>query len=159
LLGDSQIEIIVNLTVPQAHAEVNLKALESGKHVYVEKPLATSRAEARKVLGKAKEKNLLVGCAPDTFLGGGIQTCRRIIDDGLIGKPIVAVAFMLCHGHESWHPDPEFYYKRGGGPLLDMGPYYLTTLVNLIGPIEKVSGSSRIFFPERTITSKPKYGT
>jgi predicted dehydrogenase len=159
LLGDSEIEIIVNLTTPQAHAEVNLKALESGKHVYVEKPLATSRAEARKVLEKAREKDLLVGCAPDTFLGGGIQTCRRIIDDGLIGKPIAAVASMVCHGHESWHPDPEFYYKRGGGPLLDMGPYYLTTLVNLIGPIEKVSGSSRISFPERTITSKPKYGT
>ncbi len=159
LLSDSEIEIIVNLTVPQAHAEVNLTAVESGKHVYVEKPLAISREEARKVLEKAKEKNLLVGCAPDTFLGGGLQTCRRIIDDGLIGKPIAAVAFMGCHGHESWHPDPEFFYKRGGGPLLDFGPYYLTALVNLIGPIEKVSGFSRISFPERTITSKPKYGT
>ena len=159
LLGDGQIEIIVNLTTPQAHAEVNLKALKSGKHVYVEKPLATGRAEARKVLEKAREKHLLVGCAPDTFLGAGLQTCRKIIDDGLIGKPIAAVAFMVCHGHESWHPDPEFYYKPGGGPLLDMGPYYLTALVNLIGPIEKVSGFSRIFSPERTITSKPKYGT
>ncbi len=133
--------------------------MESGKHVYVEKPLATSRAEARKVLEKAKEKNLLIGCAPDTFLGGGLQTCRKIIDDGLIGKPIAAVAFMANHGHESWHPDPEFYYKRGGGPLLDMGPYYLTALVNLIGPIKKVSALSRIFFPQRTITSKAKYGT
>jgi len=159
LLCDSEIEIIVNLTIPQAHAEVNLKALESGKHVYVEKPFAISREESREVLEKAREKNLLVGGAPDTFLGGAIQTCRKIIDDGEIGEPIAAVAFMACHGHESWHPDPEFYYKRGGGPMLDMGPYYLTALVNLIGPIKKVSGFSRIFSPERTITSKPKYGT
>lgn len=159
LLCDSEIEIIVNLTIPQAHAEVNLKTLESGKHVYVEKPFATGREEAKEVLEKAREKNLLIGCAPDTFLGGSLQTCRKIIDDGKIGKPIAAVAFMACHGHESWHPDPEFYYKPGGGPLLDMGPYYLTALVNLIGPIEKVSGFSRIFSPERTITSKPKYGT
>ncbi len=109
LLCNSEIEIIVNLTIPQAHAEVNLEALESGKHVYVEKPLATGRAEAKKVLEKAREKNLLVGCAPDTFLGGGLQTCRRIIDDGLIGKPIAAVAFMVCHGHESWGiPTPNF---------------------------------------------------
>ena len=105
LLSDSEIEIAVNLTTPQAHTEVNLKALESGKHVYVEKPLATSRAEAEKVLEKAKEKDLLMGCAPDTFLGGGIQTCRKIIDDGLIGKPVAVVAFMANHGHESWHPD------------------------------------------------------
>jgi predicted dehydrogenase len=100
----------------------------------------------------------LLGCAPDTFFGGGIQTCRKLIDDGWIGQPVAATAFMTCHGHESWHPDPEFYYEVGGGPMLDMGPYYLTALVNLMGPIKRVTGSTRITFPERVITSQPKYG-
>ena len=100
-----------------------------------------------------------VGSAPDTFLGGGIQTCRKLIDDGWIGQPIGAQGFMLCHGHESWHPDPEFYYKVGGGPMFDMGPYYLTALVALLGPAKRVTGSARITFPQRTITSQKKYGT
>jgi predicted dehydrogenase len=99
-----------------------------------------------------------VGCAPDTFLGGGIQTCRKLIDDGWIGAPVAAVAFMMSHGWESWHPDPEFYYELGGGPMLDMGPYYLTALVSLLGPIVRVTGSARISFPERTIGSGPKQG-
>lgn len=159
LLADESIKIVLNLTIPNAHAEVTLAALEAGKSVYVEKPLAITREDGLKILEKAASKGLLIGCAPDTFLGGGIQTCRKLIDDGWIGEPIAATAFMTNHGHESWHPDPEFYYKVGGGPMFDMGPYYLTALINLIGPIKRVTSSARITFPERTITSSPKYGT
>jgi len=159
LLADPEIEIVLNLTIPKAHAEVCLAALEAGKNVYVEKPLAVTREDGQKILQIAKEKGLLVGGAPDTFLGGGLQTCRKIIDDGWIGEPVAATAFMMCHGHESWHPDPEFYYKVGGGPMFDMGPYYLTALVSLMGPIKRVTGSAQITFPERVITSQPKYGT
>ncbi|GIP33864.1 Gfo/Idh/MocA family protein [Paenibacillus sp. J2TS4] len=158
LLGDPDIQIVINLTVPQAHAEICLAALEAGKHVYVEKPLAVTRGDARRILDKAKQKNLLVGCAPDTFLGGGIQTSRKLIDDGWIGRPVAASAFMMSGGHESWHPDPEFYYLPGGGPMFDMGPYYLTALVHLLGPIRRVTGSANITFAERTITSEPKFG-
>jgi predicted dehydrogenase len=158
LLADPEIGIVLNLTVPKAHEEVALAALEAGKHVYNEKPLAVTREAGRKVVETAKQKDLRVGCAPDTFLGGGIQTCRKLIDDGWIGQPIGATAFMTCHGHESWHPDPEFYYEVGGGPMLDMGPYYLTALVNLMGPIRRVTGSTAASFPTRTITSEPKYG-
>ena len=158
LFADPEIEIVLNLTIPDAHAEVALAAIEAGKSVYNEKPLAITREDAKKILDSAKEKNLLVGCAPDTFMGAGLQTCRKLIADGAIGEPVAATAFMMIHGHESWHPDPEFYYKVGGGPMLDMGPYYLTALVSLIGPIHRVTGSTRITFPERTITSKPKRG-
>ena len=133
--------------------------MEAGKHVYVEKPLAITREDGKKILETAKEKGLLVGGAPDTFLGAGLQTCRKLIEDGWIGQPIGATAFMVNHGHESWHPDPEFYYKVGGGPMFDMGPYYLTALISLMGPIKRVTGSARITFPERLITSEPKYGT
>jgi predicted dehydrogenase len=158
LLKDPEIDLVINLTIPKAHAEVCISALEAGKHVYVEKPLAISREDGEEILQKAEEKGLLVGGAPDTFLGAGIQTCRKLIDDGWIGEPVSATAFMMCPGHESWHPDPGFYYQEGGGPLFDMGPYYITALVNLIGPIKRVTGSARITYPERTITSKPKYG-
>ena len=158
LLADPEIEIVVNLTVPKAHAEVALRAVRAGKSVYNEKPLTTERDEGKLLLKEAKERGVLVGGAPDTFLGAGIQTCRKLIDDGWIGEPVAATAFMLSHGHESWHPDPAFYYQRGGGPMFDMGPYYLTALVTLIGPVVRVTGSTRITFPERTITSKPKYG-
>jgi predicted dehydrogenase len=159
LLANPEIEIVLNLTIPKAHAEVAFQAIEAGKSVYNEKPLAITREDGKKILEQAKAKGVRVGCAPDTFLGGGIQTCRKLIDDGWIGEPIAATAFMVCHGHESWHPDPEFYYKVGGGPIFDMGPYYLTALVNLIGPMKRVTGSARITFPERLITSQPKYGT
>jgi predicted dehydrogenase len=159
LLADPAIQMVVNLTTPQAHTEVNLAAIAAGKHVYCEKPLAITRADGQKTLAAAESKGVRVGCAPDTFLGGGIQTCRKLIDDGRIGEPVAATAFMTCHGHESWHPDPAFYYQQGGGPMLDMGPYYLTALVNLIGPIWRVTGSTRITFPERLITSQPRYGT
>jgi predicted dehydrogenase len=158
LLADPEVEIVLNLTIPAAHAEVNLAALKAGKHVYNEKPFAVNREDGKKVLALAKEKGVLVGCAPDTFLGGGLQTCRKLIDDGWIGAPVAATAFMACHGHESWHPAPEFYYRAGGGPMFDMGPYYLTALVSLLGPAKRVTGSARISFPQRTITSQPKYG-
>lgn len=158
LISDPDIDIVVNLTTPDAHAEINLAAISAGKSVYCEKPLAITREDGLKTLDAASKKGVLVGCAPDTFLGAGLQTCRKIIDDGLIGKVVAATAFMLCHGHESWHPDPVFYYKTGGGPMFDMGPYYLTALISLIGPVARVTGSANITFDERTITSQPKYG-
>ncbi|MCS6847644.1 MAG: Gfo/Idh/MocA family oxidoreductase [Anaerolineae bacterium] len=158
LLAHPDVQIIINLTIPKAHGEIGIAALEAGKSVYNEKPLALSREEARRMLALAEARGLRVGGAPDTFMGAGIQTCRKLIDDGAIGQPIAAAAFMLCHGHESWHPDPEFYYQPGGGPMFDMGPYYLTALVTLIGPVQRVTGSARVTFPERTITSQPKYG-
>ncbi len=159
LLADPEIEIVVNLTIPRAHAEVALAALQAGKSVHNETPLAVSREDGRQLLKLAGERGLRVGCAPDTFLGGGLQTCRKLIDDGWIGEPVAATAFMLCHGHESWHPDPDFYYQPGGGPMFDMGPYYLTALVHLMGPVRRVTGSAQTTFPERLITSQPKHGT
>ena len=158
LLSHPEIEIVINLTIPAAHAEVSLAALRAGKNVYVEKPLAVTREDGKKVIELAKEKGLLVSCAPDTFLGAGLQTCRKLIDEGWIGRPVAATAFMTCHGHESWHPDPEFYYQYGGGPMFDMGPYYLTALIALMGPVSRVTGSAKVTFPQRTITSSPKNG-
>ena len=158
ILYDPETEIIINLTIPNAHYDVCMSILEAGKNAYVEKPLSITREKGWKLIEKAKEKGVLLGGAPDTFLGGGLQTCRRLIDEGVIGEPIAGTAFMTCRGHERWHPDPEFYYKVGGGPILDIGPYYITALVNLIGPVAEVKSSARITFPQRTITSKPKYG-
>jgi predicted dehydrogenase len=158
LLADPDIDLVVNLTIPAVHAEVNRAVLAAGKHVYTEKPLATRRADGAATLALAREKGLRVGSAPDTFLGGGLQTCRKLIDDGIIGEPVAAVAFMTGHGPEGWHPDPEFFYKPGAGPMFDMGPYYLTALVSLLGPIARVTGSTRSSFPERTIGSGPKQG-
>ncbi len=158
LLADPEIEIVLNLTVPKAHAEVALAAIAAGKSVYNEKPLAVTREDGAKIVEAAKAKGVLVGCAPDTFLGAGIQTCRKLIDDGWIGEPIGAAAFFSCRGHERWHPDPEFYYEVGGGPVLDMGPYYITALINLMGPVKRVSGMVRKSFDTRTITSQPKFG-
>lgn len=159
LLADPAVEIILNLTIPQAHAAVAIQALEAGKAVYNEKPLAIRLADGLRILEIAKRKGLLVGSAPDTVLGGGIQTCRQLIDDGWIGQPVAATAFMMSSGHESWHPDPAFYYQDGGGPMFDMGPYYLGALINLLGPVRRVTGAARITFPERTITSESKRGT
>ncbi len=158
LLSDSEIDLVINLTIPNAHAEVCIQALEAGKHVYVEKPLAISREDARKILDIADKTGLLVGSAPDTFLGAGVQTALELIESGEIGIPIGASAFMIGRGPEHWHPDPIFYYKEGGGPMFDMGPYYLTALIALLGPIKRVAGSVRASYPERTILSEPKYG-
>ena len=159
LLADPEIKLIINLTIPKAHASVCIQALKAGKHVYTEKPLAVTREEGRLILETAKKHNLLVGSAPDTFLGAGIQTAIQLIEQGEIGVPIGASAFMICRGHEHWHPDPAFYYDLGGGPMFDMGPYYLTALVALLGPIKRISGSTRISYPERTVLSTPKAGT
>jgi predicted dehydrogenase len=159
MLKDREIELILNITTPPDHASISMAALEAGKNVYSEKPLALSREDGMKIKELASKKGLLAGGAPDTFMGAGLQTCRKLLDDGLIGQPVACSAFMACHGHESWHPDPEFYYKEGGGPMLDMGPYYLTALVSLLGPAESVAGFTRITFPKRTITSEKKFGT
>jgi predicted dehydrogenase len=118
-----------------------------------------TREEGRRLLDAAAAGGVRVGGAPDTFLGAGIQTCRKLIDDGWIGQPVAATAFMLCHGHEHWHPNPAFYYQPGAGPMFDMGPYYLTALINLMGPVRRVTGAARITFPERTITSQPLHGS
>jgi len=158
LLADPSIEVVLNLTVPKAHVPIAMQALNAGKHTYAEKPLGISIEEAKPMLKLAKQKKLLVGCAPDTFMGAGVQTARKAIDDGLIGKPVAFTAFMLCPGHESWHPSPEFYYEVGGGPMFDMGPYYLTALLNLLGPIKRQFGFATIAITPRTITSKPKFG-
>jgi predicted dehydrogenase len=158
LLTDPAIEIIINLTIPQAHAPLNERILRAGKHAYTEKPFALDVRESRRVLALAHRKKLLVGSAPDTFLGGGIQTARQLLDDGVIGRPLAATAFMTCRGHESWHPAPGFYYQRGGGPMFDMGPYYVTALVNLLGPVRRVSAMTRASFPHRLITSQPLAG-
>ncbi|MCD6364385.1 MAG: Gfo/Idh/MocA family oxidoreductase [Planctomycetes bacterium] len=158
LLADRSIDIVVNLTVPRAHYEVAMAAVKSGKSVYNEKPLSVTREQGAKLLDAAGKKGVLVGGAPDTFLGAGIQTCRKLIDDGWIGDPIAATAFFTCAGHERWHPNPEFYYKPGGGPMFDMGPYYITALVALMGPVRRVTGSAAMTRAERMITSAPKRG-
>lgn len=158
LLADPDIDIVLNITVPKAHAEVTFAAIEAGKHVYNEKPLALTREEGKRILELARERGVRAGCAPDTVLGAGIQTARKIIDDGWIGKVVSATAFMQSHGTESWHPSPEFYYEVGGGPMFDMGPYYLSALLTLIGPASHVSAVTRTTFPERLISSAPKKG-
>ncbi len=159
LLRDPAIEIIVNLTIPAAHVEVGLQALQAGKHVHSEKPLALTTAQARTLLDAAAKRDLRVGCAPDTFLGGSHQTCRKLVDEGVIGQPVAGSAFFMCPGHERWHPNPAFYYAAGGGPMLDMGPYYITALVNLIGPVARVSGATSRVRGERLVTSEPLKGT
>lgn len=159
VLADSSIEIIVNLTPPSVHAEVSCAALDAGKHVYSEKPLATNRTDGAQLLELAKQKGLRIGCAPDTFLGGGLQTCRKLLDDGVIGEPVAAVAFVTGRGMEMWHPNPDFFYQPGAGPMFDMGPYYLTALVSMLGPVRRLTGSARVSFPERLISSQPLAGT
>jgi len=158
LLADPSVHLVLNLTVPAAHAPVTLAAIRAGKHVHTEKPLAVSREEGQAILKAAQDAGVRVGSAPDTFLGGGLQTCRKLIDDGWIGQPVAATAFMLGHGPESWHPNPFFFYQPGAGPLFDMGPYYLTALVSLLGPVRRVTASARASFPERIATCKEHYG-
>ena len=149
ILSDPQVDVILNLTTPKAHAEISLAALNAGKHVYSEKPLGISTAEGRRILAVAREKDLRVGCAPDTFMGAGLQTARQLIDEGAIGRPVAFTAFMMCPGHEHWHPNPQFFYESGGGPMFDMGPYYLTALLNFFGPIRRITGAASIAIPER----------
>lgn len=158
LLAEPGIATIVNLTIPAAHAEVSLRIIGAGKAVYVEKPLTSTTEEARAVLDAAATAGIVVGCAPDTVLGTGLQTARRAIDEGLIGAPISATATMVTPGHERWHPNPDFYYVPGGGPLLDMGPYYVTALVTLLGPVARVIGAASATRTTRTIQSGPRTG-
>ena len=158
LLESPDIELVINLTIPKAHAGVAIEALKNGKHVYGEKPFAVTREEGENILAVAKETGLFVGSAPDTFLGAGIQTAIHLIESGEIGVPIGASAFMIGRGPEHWHPDPAFFYEIGGGPMFDMGPYYLTALIALLGPIKRLSGITRISYPERIISSFPKTG-
>ena len=159
LLADPDIQIVINLTVPLAHAPVSLQIVEAAKHVYSEKPLGTRPAEAEALLLAAAAKGVRVGCAPDTFLGAGHQACRRAIDDGRIGQPIAGTAFFATHGMEHWHPNPEFFFKRGGGPMLDVGPYYITQLVNLLGPVARVAAQATMGSATRTISSDPLKGS
>jgi predicted dehydrogenase len=158
LLSDPTVEIILNLTIPKAHVEVGLRALKAGKHVYSEKPLGVVFKDGRKLIDFAAKRKLRVGSAPDTFLGGAHQTCRRLIDAGKIGTPVGGTAYFMCPGHERWHPAPDFYYQKGGGPVLDMAPYYITDLVNLLGPVARVAAMTSMPKKKRTITSQPRNG-
>jgi predicted dehydrogenase len=158
LLASADVDAVLNLTVPTAHAEIALRAIAAGKVVYGEKPLAADTASARSIMEAAAAVSVAVGCAPDTVLGTGIQTARKAIDDGLIGLPIAAAATMVVPGHERWHPNPDFYYQAGGGPLLDMGPYYVSALVTLLGPISSVIGAASRMRSSRTIGSGPRAG-
>jgi predicted dehydrogenase len=159
LLADSAVEVIVNLTPPQAHAAVSLAAIEAGKHVWSEKPLATTLDDARRLLDAADSAGVRLGCAPDTFLGAGLQTAIKLVDDGWLGETIAGgVAMVTEPGYESWHPDVASFYTKGAGPLLDLGPYYVTALVAALGPVRRVTSMARTTFPERTVAVGPRRG-
>jgi|TARA_B110000259_G_scaffold177101_1_gene213876 predicted dehydrogenase len=158
LLASDDISIVVNLTVPSAHYEVTRSILQAGKHAYSEKPLVMSLDEARDLRDLAERYGLRVGCAPDTFLGGAHQRVREAIDAGVIGRVIGGTCHIMGHGHEHWHPNPDFYYQIGGGPILDMGPYYITNLVQLIGPVRAVTAMSSASASTRTIGNGPRQG-
>lgn len=158
LLANPEVDLVINLTIPSVHAEVSIAALSAGKHVHCEKPLAVHLEDAKKVLDLAEEKNLLVGCAPDTFLGAGLQTARKMVDDGWIGDVFSGTAFLMSRGPEHWHPNPAFFYEVGGGPMFDMGPYYITALVHLLGPVKEIVGVTTRAFEQRTATCKEQFG-
>jgi len=153
LMASPDIDLVLNLTVPNAHFEVSHAALTAGKHVFSEKPLCTNVADGRRLVAEAEARGLALGCAPDTFLGGGGRLARQMIDDGKVGRIHAGSATLMSRGMEHWHPDPEFFYKPGGGPILDMGPYYIGALVNLLGPVARVQAISSIGLPERIITA------
>ncbi len=153
LLKSDGVDIVLNLTIPEAHTEVSLEALQAGKHVYSEKPLATSLADGVAIMDLAKAKGLRVGAAPDTVLGAGVQEARALIDGGAIGKPLTGLAAVMSHGMEHWHPNPGFFFRRDAGPVFDMGPYYLSTLVTLLGPVASVLATGQIGFSERIVTT------
>ena len=158
VLAMPKVDLIVNLTIPAVHASVALQVIRAGKHVYGEKPFALSVEEAQTIMAAAAEYGVQLGNAPDTFLGAGLQTARRVIEAGRVGTPISAKATFGYPGPDAWHPNPEFLFQKGGGPLLDMGPYYLTALVQLFGPVKTVSGFSRRAQNRRTIGSGPRAG-
>jgi predicted dehydrogenase len=153
LMKRDDVDIVLNLTIPEAHAEVSLAALESGKHVYSEKPLAMAVADGARILAVGKARELRIGAAPDTILGAGYQLARRAIDAGRIGRPLSAVGAVLSHGMEHWHPNPGFFFRKGAGPVLDMGPYYVSALVSLLGPVSAVQAVAQIGFAERTVST------
>lgn len=158
LLTHPDISIAINLTIPRAHAAIDCQALRAGKHVFSEKPFALNLAEGQEIVATAREAGRRIGCAPDTVLGAAIQTARKLLDEGAIGRPVAFAASMHCPGHEHWHPSPEFYYQPGGGPLFDMGPYYLHALITLLGPVRQVSCMAKASFAERVISSQPQQG-
>jgi predicted dehydrogenase len=157
LLADPEIDLVLNLTIPAAHFEISLSALSAGKHVFTEKPLATSARDGRRLVAEAAERRLLLGSAPDTFLGAAGRRARRLMDEGAIGRAVTGTAFMMGRGMEHWHPNPQFYYQPGGGPVFDMGPYYLTMLVNLLGPVARVMAMATRGQEERLITAEGPY--
>ncbi|ACI58657.1 oxidoreductase domain protein (plasmid) [Rhizobium leguminosarum bv. trifolii WSM2304] len=160
LIDDTNIDLILNLTIPAAHFDVSMRALSAGKHVFTEKPLGVTAAEGRLLVNAAAEKSLMLGSAPDTFLGAAGRHTRRQMEAGAIGRPVTGTAFMMGRGMEHWHPDPSFYYQAGAGPVMDMGPYYLTMMVNLMGPIRRVQAVATSGQEERLITAEgPKQGT
>jgi predicted dehydrogenase len=158
LLKRDDIDAVLNITIPAAHADVAMQALSSGKHVYNEKPLAVELKDAKAMLELATSKGLRVGCAPDTFLGAGLQTSRELLDSGNIGQPVHISGFMGYTGPDKWHPDPDFFFKHGAGPLFDMGPYYLTTFVMLLGSVKRVLAAAKTTFNEREVGKGPKAG-
>jgi predicted dehydrogenase len=151
LLEDSEIELVVNLTPPRFHTDINLRILEAGKHVFCEKPFALSMEDAERVMELARKKNLQIGCAPDSFMGSSLSTCKKIVDDGWIGKPLYAITNMLNSGVETWHPSPEPFYKEGGGPIFDMGGYYFSALVSMFGPVTSVRAIGKKGFEKRSV--------
>ena len=159
LLSDPNVELVVNLTIPSAHAQISLAALGAGKHVHSEKPLATNRKDGEGIIEVARKSELTVSCAPDTFLGPGMQTCLSLLESRDVGEPLAATAFMLQGGPASWHPNPGFFYGPDAGPLLDMGPYYVTALVSMLGPVVRVAGMSRILYPEVPVGRGSAAGT
>ncbi|MBB4570900.1 Gfo/Idh/MocA family protein [Rhizobium leucaenae] len=154
LLADPEVDLVLNLTVPAVHFDVTMSALSAGKHVFTEKPLATSAADGRILVAEAKSRGLLLGSAPDTFLGAASRRARRLMEEGAIGRPVSGTAFMMGRGMEHWHPNPQFYYQPGGGPVFDMGPYYLTMMVNLLGPVVRVMAMATRGQDERLITAE-----
>jgi predicted dehydrogenase len=153
LLKADDIDLVLNLTIPTAHFDISMSALAAGKHVFTEKPLAVTAAGGRKLVAEARSRKLSIGSAPDSFLGAAGRLARRLVDEGRIGRPVTGTAFMMGRGMEHWHPNPQFYYQPGGGPVLDMGPYYITMLVNLIGPAKRVVAISSIGSHERLVTA------
>jgi predicted dehydrogenase len=154
LLRDPEVDIVVNLTTPNAHFEVSHAALTAGKHVFSEKPLCVSAADGHRLVAEADRRGLKFGCAPDTFLGAGGRLARELVDAGKVGSILAGSCFLMSHGMEHWHPNPEFFFKPGGGPILDMGPYYLAALCNLLGPIESVQAHAATGFAERVVTAE-----
>jgi predicted dehydrogenase len=158
LLADPAVECVLDLTPPSAHFDIGLAAVRAGKHVYQEKPLAAGLEEGRRLLREAEAAGVRVGCAPDTFLGAGLQTVRRILDTGGIGEPVGAELAMLSGGPERWHPDPAFFYALGGGPLFDVGPYPVTAAATLLGPVVRVCGTGRRLSAKRVVVTGPRSG-